>query len=148
MKGKGVNNPDIDFIDERSLRLEERKLRVDRERLLLNREKDELVPIAHIEAALGAMLSHFRAQLDALEVRIAQGIDEADKDELLALLKRAEKEKLTFRQLTGMVKRGKIRAFADFHARRAFIGTEIDALQRTLASCEYLESDAQADEEE
>jgi hypothetical protein len=32
VQGRGVNNPELDFLDERKLRLEERKLRVDRER--------------------------------------------------------------------------------------------------------------------
>jgi hypothetical protein len=78
--------------EEYELRLEERRLRVEREKLELRMAKDQMVPIAHIEAALGAMLAKFRQGLDALIGRIAGGIDEADKDELVKLLKRAEAE--------------------------------------------------------
>jgi hypothetical protein len=44
LKGKGINNPDIEYIDERNLRLLERQLRVKRETFELRKTMDEMVP--------------------------------------------------------------------------------------------------------
>jgi len=144
VKGRGVNNPDIDVLDERTLRLEERKLRVERERYELECAKIQVVSVAQVGAALGQALATFNQSLDALAGRVAAGIDEADRDELLKLLTRAEKQKITFKKLRNLVSRGEF-IFADFHARRQFIASEIKAVKLTLARCEYLEVDADAE---
>lgn len=132
--------------EEQRLRLQERRLKVERETFELRKAKAEMVPNAHIEAALGAMLAKFRQALDGLIGRIVGGIDEADKDELVKLLTRAEKEGLTFKKLRSLVSRGTFR-FADIHARREFVQSEVDALKRTLTQCEYMEADPDADED-
>jgi hypothetical protein len=139
VKGRGENNPEINFLDERELRLQERQLRVERERFELQKAKDEMISVSHVEAALGAMLAKFRQALDSLTGRIASGIEEADRDELIKFLTRAEKEKLTFKKLRDMTRRGQFR-FADFHARRQFVESEIDAVRRVLSQGEYLEA--------
>jgi hypothetical protein len=147
IEGRGENNPAIDFIDERELRLEERKLRVERERFELRKAKDELIPIAHAEAALGAMLAKFRQTLDSLPGRIAGGIDEADRAEILRVLASAEKAKLTFKQLRAQIEKGKVRPFADIHARREFVQVEVDQVLTVLSRCDYLAPDPDADDE-
>lgn len=147
LRGKGVNNKDIDYVDERALRLRERQLAVEIKEHELKQAKDELLPVAHFETALGAMVAKFRQAIDALPGRIAAAIDEADRDALLDLLKRSEKGKVPYKTLRAQIEKGKTQPFTDFHARQALIETEMDALKRTLAACEFLQPDDDADED-
>ncbi len=148
IRGRGVNNPESDFIDERKLRLQTQQHQLEKAKFELKEAKSQTVPLAHVEAALGHMLAKFRQALDALPGRIAGGIDEADQAELLKLLTRAEKQKISFKKLRGLIESGKARPFADIHARREFVTSEIDAVRRLLVKCEYLEADPHADEED
>lgn len=148
IRGRGVNNPDIAFIDERNLRLQREQFQLEKAKYELKCAKDQTVPVAHVEAALGHMLARFRQALDSLPGRIASGIDEADQAELLKLLARAEREKLSFKKLRAMIEKGQARAFTDIHARRAYVESEVRALQVLLTRCDYLEADPAADEEE
>ncbi len=143
VSGRGSNGDD--YVDEKELRILERKLRVERERLELEKARDELLPIAQFEAALGHMLAKFRQSLDALSSRIASGIDEADGAELIKLLSRAESEGLSIAQLRDLIDQGKFK-FADYHARLEFVESEIAIVKRTLVKCDYLDGTEEVDD--
>ncbi len=148
VRGRGVNNQNADVFDERALRLKREHFQLEKAIYELKTAKDETVPISHVETALGHMLAKFSQALNGLPGRIASGIDEADQAELLKLLTRAEKDKLTYKKLRSMIEKGHVRPFADIHARREFVTVEIDSVRRLLVKCEYLEADPAADEED
>jgi hypothetical protein len=135
IRGRGDNNPEIDFASERQLRLRQWQLKLEREEFELAKARDEMLPVSQFEAALGQMLAAFRQSLDALAHRIAGNIDEADGDTLLKAIAAAKPKDLA--ALKKLIKARKI-AFADYHARVALIDAEVELVKSTLRRCDYL----------
>jgi hypothetical protein len=133
VEGRGVNNPEIAFTDERELRLQERRLRVERETLLLERERENLLPVADFETALGIMLGQFRATMNAMPGRGAGKIVMRARAAVLQMLKAALTPK-TFTRVEALIAKAPI----DYADVEEILQGENEIILRTLESCDYL----------
>jgi hypothetical protein len=135
VKGRGENNPDVSFLDERTLRLEERQLRVLRERLLLKKEEESLLSVADFETALGVMLGQFRATLNAMPGRGAGKIVLRARAAVLQMLKAALTPK-TYTRVEALIAKAPI----DYADIEEILQDETDIILRTLEACDYMKA--------
>jgi hypothetical protein len=74
VRGRGMNNPDASFVDERSLRLRERQLAVEKEEFKLAALKRTVLPVAEYQAALRTTICGFESALQQLVGRAGDSI--------------------------------------------------------------------------
>ena len=144
LKGRGLNNPDRDTLNERDLKLRELKLRLDRQEFELAKEKEEFIEVAHVELALGHVLATFRQSLDALPPRMAKLLGDVDtKGQLRELLRehaaalRKSKNEDAFLVLAERLLVKNLPE-PDYFSRKHVIESEIEITKRTFRGCTFL----------
>ncbi len=135
--GRGVNNPDIDYVDERALRLRRELFQLKKAEWEFEKAKELMMPVAEFQAALSAMVSAFLTTLNQTPGRCAQKIVAKARHALMVVLG----DVLTEAQFA-KVERGLDAAAIDYGDIQLVIETEIEHVRRTLAQCEFLESGA------
>jgi hypothetical protein len=134
VKGRGANNPEIDFESERALRLREWRLKLDRAEFELGKSKELMLEVAEFEAALGVMLARFRAALNALPGRAAGKMLPRARAAILVSMK-ARVTPTVFKKVEAALGQDSAIDFADIEE---VLSAEIDLVLRTLEACDYL----------
>jgi hypothetical protein len=144
LKGRGLNNPYRDHLNERDLKLRELKLRLDRQEFELAKEKEEWIEVANVEMALGHTLAVFRQSLDALPARLAKLLGDVDtKGRLRELLREhagALRKCKTEDSFIVLAERLLVKNLPepDYHTRKHVIEAEVEITKRTFRDCTFL----------
>lgn len=133
LRGKGNNNPAIDYIDERQLRLRRENVALQREELKLAKEREQLMPAAHFQAAVTEMVSAFNVALNQLPGRVTSKLVLRAQAGLLALFKVTLTGK-QFEKLEVILEANPIE-YADI---QEILQNEIELTRRTLAAAEFI----------
>ena len=135
LKGKGSNNPEIDYVDERQLRLRRETFQLKKAEWEFEKAKDLMLPIAEFEAALGVTVGAFTSRLDQLPGRATGKIVSRNKAAVLSLLKEVLTEKQFEKAETKLEQ-----AAADYADIERILQNEIDVAKRELGGCDYLKA--------
>ncbi len=135
LRGRGVNNPDADYVDERALRLRERVLLVEKAEHKLARERGDVLPLAEYQDALRIMIGAFDAALKQIPGRAVEKLVAAMRAAMVAIVRGALTEKQFAKSEAALEK-----APVDHTALTAILDEEIEAVRRTLAEAQFLES--------
>lgn len=133
IRGRGVNNPDIDFIDERALRLRREKFQLLKAEWEFEKAKESMLPVAEYEAALSATIGAFLTTLNQVPGRASQKIVSRARiavvDMLRGVLTAAQFAKVEAVLDSASIEYGEIQQILEL---------ELEHVRSTLAQCEYL----------
>jgi hypothetical protein len=133
VRGRGVNNPQIDYIDERQLRLRREKVQLDKAEFELEVAKEKMLPVTDFEHALSVTVGNFNATLNAMPGRATAKIINRARTVILALLEQV----LTAKQYE-KVDQALNSAQIDYADIVEILQDEVDLAKRMLETCDYL----------
>lgn len=133
LHGRGVNNPNSDFVEERNLRLRERVLAVEQAEHKLAKQKGEVLPLAEYQNALRITIAAFDAALRQIGGRAAERVVESARVAVTAMLRSRLTEK-QFVRLEAHLAQAPI----DHASITGILDDEIEVCRRALAEADYL----------
>jgi len=136
LNGRGANNPDLDHVNERDLRLRERLLAVQLGEHKLAVQKGDVLALTEYQAALRVTIGAFDAALKQFPGRAADKLLQRTRDAVVAML-RAELTEKQFAKLAPVLEVAPI----DHAAIIEILETELEAARRALAEADFLQPD-------
>lgn len=136
LKGRGLNNPDCNAIDERQLRLRERLADVARAEHKLAEQTGEVLKLTEYQDALRVLVGAFDAALKQIPGRAAERIIELARQSMLTML-RAQLTPKQFEKLTPVLEK----APCDHAAILRVLEDEIEAPRRVLSGADFMEEE-------
>jgi hypothetical protein len=137
LRGRGVNNPDADYIDERALRLGERKHALALAVHKLAVATDEVLPLTEYQAALRVTVGAFDAALQQLPGRAADKLIQRARLAITGMLC-AELTEKQFAKIAPLLESAPV----DHAGVIEVLDTEIEAARRALAEADFMEPQA------
>ena len=136
LRGRGLNNPDIDHIDERELRLRERRFAVENAEHKLKVQKGEVLPLTEYQSALRVTVGAFDAALKQIPGRAADKLVERARQAFIAMLRAALTEK-QFAKIAPVLESAPV----DHAGIVKILDTELEACRRALAEADFMQPD-------
>ena len=134
LRGRGLNNPNADHLDERALRLGERQHALDLAVFKLARERGEVLPLTQYQAALRVTVGAFDAALKQIPGRAADKLVQRARAAIVAMLTVALTEK-QFAKIGALLESAPV----DHAGVIEVLDTEIEAARRALAEADFMQ---------
>lgn len=141
VEGRGINNPDIDYIDERQLRLRERQLAVETAEHKLKVQKRDVLALTEYQAALRITLGAFDSALQQIPGRCAEKLVIHTRQSFAAMLASQLTAK-QFEKIRPIIESCEI----DQASVIAILDAELEACRLALAGADFLQPDPIEDE--
>lgn len=139
VRGRGVNNPDIDYIDERQLRLRRERVQLAKAEYDLEKAVESMLPVVDFEAALSRTVGAFVTTINQVPGRASQKIVARARIAVLDMLRGALTEK-EFAKVEPILDSAQI----EYGEIQQIIDYELQHARQVLAQCDYLNSPAEA----